>query len=212
MAQYGFFFDNSRCTGCKTCELACSDYHDLPVGIAYRKVYDYEGGTTWVDADGICRTDAFAYHLSLACNHCAVPACTHVCPTTAMHKDPETGLVSVNGDVCIGCGYCTMACPYHAPAISSVTNKSAKCDGCASRLADGLAPVCVEACPVRALDFGEISVLAQRHPGCVERIEPMPAEWAGSPNIYILPSDAARVHGPGEGFVANVQENDYVRM
>jgi anaerobic dimethyl sulfoxide reductase subunit B (iron-sulfur subunit) len=44
MTQFGFFFDNARCTGCKTCELACKDYKDLPAELAYRVVYDYEGG------------------------------------------------------------------------------------------------------------------------------------------------------------------------
>ena len=74
MTQYGFYFDSTRCTGCKTCEMACKDYKDLPATIAFRKVYDYEGGSWTVAGDGVYTTDTFAYHVSLACNHCAMPA------------------------------------------------------------------------------------------------------------------------------------------
>ena len=73
MTQYGFYFDSARCTGCRTCEMACKDYKDLPQTIAFRRVYDYEGGT-WTDAgDGTYTSDTYAYHVSLGCNHCAMP-------------------------------------------------------------------------------------------------------------------------------------------
>ena len=101
MTQYAFYFDNSRCTGCKTCELACKDYKDLDQNTAYRKVFDYEGGS-WEDkGDGTYETTAFVYHVSMSCNHCDDPACTKVCPTAAMPKDPETGRVPVGADACI---------------------------------------------------------------------------------------------------------------
>ena len=72
------------------------DYKDLPATIAFRKVYDYEGGS-WTDAgDGIYTTDTFAYHVSLACNHCAMPACMAKCPSGAIEKDGKTGLVHID--------------------------------------------------------------------------------------------------------------------
>ena len=49
MTQYAFYFDSTRCTGCRTCEMACKDYKDSSEGIHFRKVYDYEGGTNVVD-------------------------------------------------------------------------------------------------------------------------------------------------------------------
>lgn len=191
--------------------MACKDYHDLDTTISYRKIYDYEGGETTLAHDKTCTTTAFVYHLSIACNHCTTPACTKVCPTGAMHKDEDTGLVSVNINVCIGCGYCTMACPYHAPAISDVTNTSAKCDGCKDRVASGLRPICVEACPLRALGFGDIEEIRSTHEGIIDAIAPMPSGEATQPNIAILPCPAARQPGSEDGHVSNMDENDYIR-
>ena len=94
MTQYGFYFDSSRCTGCKTCELVCKDYHDLGPGILFRRVYDYEGGAWARKDDGTWEKTAFNYHVALSCNHCDSPACVANCPTGAMRKDEETGLVN----------------------------------------------------------------------------------------------------------------------
>ena len=131
--------------------------------MAFRMVIDYEGGSWQPDVDGTFSQDAFAYHVSISCNHCNNPVCTRVCPTGAMHKD-ELGLVWPDATKCIGCGYCTMACPYHAPHIDARLKRSSKCDGCRDRLVDGGQPVCVEACPLRALEFGLTSELTDRHP------------------------------------------------
>ena len=78
-----------------------------------------------------------------------------------MHKDAETGLVSVDADKCVGCGYCHMACPYNAPKVDRSKGHSVKCDGCAERVAAGEKPVCVEACPARALDFGTVEEMSK---------------------------------------------------
>ena len=97
--QYGFYFNGRRCTGCKTCVLACKDLHDLPSSIAFRQVYEYGGGSWWRQPDGTVTQDTFCYYVSVACNHCGNPACVRVCPTGAMHKD-ERGLVSVDAARC----------------------------------------------------------------------------------------------------------------
>ena len=160
MANYAFYFDGTRCTGCKTCEMACKDYKDLDLGVAFRKVYEVTYGDTTKDDQGIISTTCVSYPLSLSCNHCDDPACAKVCPTGAMHKDAETGLVSVDADKCVGCGYCHMACPYNAPKVDRSKGHSVKCDGCAERVAAGEKPVCVEACPARALDFGTVEEMS----------------------------------------------------
>lgn len=89
--QYGFFIDSSRCTGCKTCELACKDYKDLTPDVSFRRIYEYAGGD-WQEDNGVWHQNVFAYYLSIACNHCEDPACTKVCPSGAMHKR-EDGFV-----------------------------------------------------------------------------------------------------------------------
>ncbi len=136
--QYGFFIDSSRCTGCKTCELACKDYKDLTPDVSFRRIYEYAGGD-WQEDNGVWHQNVFAYYLSIACNHCEDPACTKVCPSGAMHKRDD-GFVLVDEDVCIGCRYCHMACPYGAPQYNAAKGHMTKCDGCHSRVADGKSP------------------------------------------------------------------------
>jgi anaerobic dimethyl sulfoxide reductase subunit B (iron-sulfur subunit) len=128
--QYGFYIDSSRCTGCKTCELACKDYKDLTPDVSFRRIYEYAGGD-WQEDNGVWHQNVFAYYLSIACNHCEDPACTKVCPSGAMHKR-EDGFVVVDEDVCIGCRYCHMACPYGAPQYNAAKGHMTKCDGCHS--------------------------------------------------------------------------------
>lgn len=137
MTQYGFYFDGTRCTGCRTCEMACKDYNDLPANYAFRRVFDYEGGDWKDNGDGTFEPTSWAYHVSMACNHCAMPACVANCPQGALEKDADTRLVSRDEEKCIGCGTCVKSCPYEVPVVDTETMKSAKCDGCASRVAEG---------------------------------------------------------------------------
>lgn len=205
MTQLGFYFDSTRCTGCKTCEMACKDYKDSDIDIAYRKIYDYEGGTITQREDGTVEHDVIAYHVSLGCQHCNEPACVSVCPTTAMHKDPEQGLVLVDSSKCIGCGYCNMACPYNAPKVDRTKGYSVKCDGCVERLQQGKQTICVEACPLRALDFGNIDELRKEH-GDLGAIAPLPETHYTDPNLTIKPCEDAQKPHSKEGLVVNPKE------
>ncbi|SKA29935.1 DMSO/selenate family reductase complex B subunit [Consotaella salsifontis] len=201
--QYGFFIDSSRCTGCKTCMLACKDLKDLPPEVNFRRVYEYTGGEWTQDGDA-WRQDVFSYYTSIACNHCADPACTKVCPTGAMAKH-ENGFVIVDEEVCIGCKSCAMACPYGAPQYSEVKRHMTKCDGCYGRVAEGKKPVCVEACPLRALDFGPIEELREKH-GTLAAVAPLPEDTYTHPSIVIKPNPKARPVGNHDGFLANPRE------
>ena len=201
MVQQAFYFDASRCSGCKTCEFACKDAYDLDAGTAYRKVYEYTGGQTLRTGDGFSTT-CFSYAVSVACCHCGDPACVQVCPTEAMRKEADTGLVRVDVRHCVGCGYCHLACPYNAPKVDRAKGHSVKCDGCADRVAAGMKPVCVEACPARALDFGTVEEMEQL--GERANIAPLPDVSETMPNFFIKASADAQPVGSVE--VANPLE------
>ena len=205
MAQYGFHYDGTRCTGCKTCMLACKDYHNLPDDVAFRQVYEYGAGSWVRDGNSAWKTDCFAYYVSNACCHCDDPVCMRVCPTGAMHKDADMGLVSVDVRRCIGCGYCALSCPYRAPSLDRRAGHSVKCDGCKDRVAQGKKPICVEACPLRALDFGDIEQLRSDF-GDVAEIAPLPDSSATRPNIVITQPAAACADVAGDGAVLNRYE------
>ena len=207
MEQFGFYFNAKRCTGCKTCMLACKDYRNLDASVSFRQVYEFVGGSWSKDERGCWAQDCFAFYVSSACNHCASPACMEVCPTGAMGKN-ELGLVSVDEHRCIGCGYCALSCPYHALKVDRTVGRSVKCDGGSQRAREGSAPVCVEACPLRALEFGPISDLRARH-GRVADMPPLPDSSKTAPNLVLslpvrLEEDESRVLA--EGAVCNIRE------
>ncbi|WP_368536966.1 4Fe-4S dicluster domain-containing protein [Enterobacter hormaechei] len=171
--QYGFFIDSSRCTGCKTCELACKDYKDLTPDVSFRRIYEYAGGD-WQEDNGVWHQNVFAYYLSIACNHCEDPACTKVCPSGA-------------------------------PQYNAAKGHMTKCDGCHSRVADGKKPICVESCPLRALDFGPIEELRKKH-GQLAAVAPLPSAHFTKPSIVIKPNANSRPTGDTTGYLANPKE------
>lgn len=200
-----FYFDSSRCTGCKTCELACKDYHDLDSDITYRRVIDAEGGSWRWDGQVLVPDSVYAYHVSLACSHCSNGACLEVCPTGAMHRD-DRGFVWPDHDRCVGCGYCAMACPYGAPSLDFEAKKSSKCDGCTDRVSLGKLPVCVEACPLRALWYGSEAELERSFSELVRQIPPLPDPAITSPRLLVKPCPAADVARVAGGWIANKEE------
>jgi DMSO reductase iron-sulfur subunit len=151
---YAFTFDASACSGCKACQEACKDKNNLPVGVLWRRVVEVSGGE-WVQ-DGVAWTNnVFAYNLSIACNHCEHPKCAGVCPTDAyVHR--ADGIVYIDPSKCMGCGYCSWACPYNAPRYNPELGQMAKCNFCFDNIDAGLPPSCVAACPMRVLDFIEV--------------------------------------------------------
>lgn len=207
MAQHAFFFDGTRCTGCKTCVFACKDAYGLDLGMTYRKVFEYVGGETIKDELGCITSTCFSYPVSVSCNHCDDPACVKSCPTGAMAKSDETGLVSVDGEVCIGCGTCVASCPYGAPKIDTELAVCRKCDGCADLVAKGELPLCVSACPARALDFGPIEDMLDKYPDAVILdLAPLPGPDATTPNMLVRPCRDARPSNDAEGKLANPVE------
>jgi anaerobic dimethyl sulfoxide reductase subunit B (iron-sulfur subunit) len=203
MKQYAFYFDSSACSGCKACQAACKDKHNLPVGILWRRVYEVTGGG-WTRRGDAWVSTVFAYNVSLACNHCERPICVEVCPAGAIAKRAD-GIVLIDEAKCIGCRYCSWACPYGAPQYDEQAGHMTKCTFCADNLDAGLPPACVAACPLRALDFGDRVELEARY-GNTNAVYPLPEAELTEPAWVLTPhQDAARA-APGSARVGNWEE------
>jgi anaerobic dimethyl sulfoxide reductase subunit B (iron-sulfur subunit) len=158
--QLGFYFDQTRCTGCDTCIVACKDWHDVPAGPAsWIRVTEIEKGKF---------PDLWLAYLFTACFHCAEPICARACPVDAITKRESDGVVIVDREVCLGgeecCFACRTACPYDVPQFGAETNaKMQKCNLCLDRWEEGKTPICVGSCPMRALDAGSLDELRARY-------------------------------------------------
>ncbi|MFS7223498.1 DMSO/selenate family reductase complex B subunit [Rahnella inusitata] len=188
--QLGFFIDSSRCSGCKACQVACKDKNNLEVGRRFRRIYEIKGGGFIPTGQGGMTNNVYAYTLSLSCNHCKDPICTKNCPTTAMHKRPGDGIVRVNTDKCVGCGYCAWSCPYGAPQLNAQTGQMSKCDFCVDLQAAGEQPVCVATCPLGAIKFGPIDELRAKY-GSLCDLQGLPDSALTHPNLVIKPHQGA---------------------
>jgi Fe-S-cluster-containing dehydrogenase component/DMSO reductase anchor subunit len=143
----GFRLDTNLCTGCGACAVACAIENDLTWGTSWR----------WIETFNPRHVPGLpSYHLSLACNHCANAPCMRHCPSLAYSRDDVTGAVLLDPDKCIGCRYCTWACPYDAPRFDVQAGVVSKCTFCHHRQLEGLAPACVQQCPTGALTFGDL--------------------------------------------------------
>lgn len=204
MAQYAFYFDSANCSGCKTCQVACKECYHLPTANLYRRVLNYAGGS-WdkTEAGFYVPNGVFGYFVSMACNHCANPACVEACPTGAMQKDAETGIVWTDHEVCIGCESCVAACPYDAPQLNEAEGYTIKCDMCKAELTLDRKPVCVAACPMRALDFGEYDELVAKYGEGNVEVEPLPANTT-TPSLVLNPHPTAPASGQGGGSVVTI--------
>ena len=156
MTRWAMVADLRRCVGCQTCTAACKQANDTPPGVQWRRVLDMEVGEY---------PDVRRSFVPVGCMHCDDPPCMHVCPSTATRKRAD-GIVTIDYDLCIGCGYCAVACPYQARY--KVDGIATKCTFCVERVDAGLAaglkpgvdpeatPACVNSCIAAALHFGDL--------------------------------------------------------
>jgi phenylacetyl-CoA:acceptor oxidoreductase 27-kDa subunit len=156
MTRWAMVADLRRCVGCQTCTAACKQANATPRGVQWRRVLDLEVG----EYPSVRR--AF---VPVGCMHCDDPPCLDVCPSTATRKRAD-GIVTVDAELCIGCMYCSVACPYDAR--HKVDGVSTKCTFCVERIDAGGArglkpgvdpdatPVCVNSCIAQALHFGDL--------------------------------------------------------
>ncbi len=150
--QYAFKVDLDRCTGCKACVSACHSLNGLEESETWRDVGTIHG----IDLAGA----AYSQTITTACHHCTDPGCLNGCPVLAYEKDPKTGIVYHLDDQCIGCQYCVLKCPYDVPKYSKKLGIVRKCDMCQSRLANGEAPACAQACPTEAISITIVDIAA----------------------------------------------------
>jgi anaerobic dimethyl sulfoxide reductase subunit B len=131
----------------------------------------------------------------VACHHCAEPVCGKQCSVDAIWKRPD-GIVLIDQSRCTKCNKCRTDCPYEAIRFEAATNTVSKCDFCVDRIDAGRPPVCVTACPNRALDFGELDTLRQRYGAgqtgatpvlLVDRVFPLDDPAISRPALVIRP-------------------------
>jgi Fe-S-cluster-containing dehydrogenase component len=164
--NWGYAVDTTRCIGCNSCMRACRAENDVPPGYYRTWVERYRfraDGEVHVDVatndhhvfEPIDGTVVKAYFVPKLCNHCEKSVCTQVCPVGAAYHTPD-GVVLVDEQHCIGCGYCVQACPYGCRFIDPDKHVAAKCTLCYHRITRGLIPACVQSCPREARIFGDL--------------------------------------------------------
>jgi Fe-S-cluster-containing dehydrogenase component len=208
--QLALVIDLNVCVGCQACVTSCKEWNDGgsagplsdvnaygkdPTGTFFNRVQTYEVGEF---------PDTETVHFPKSCLHCEDAPCVPVCPTGASYKRAEDGIVLVDYDKCIGCGYCAWACPYGARELDPREKVMKKCTLCVDRVTDELLPpqdrkpACVMACPTNARLFGdikdpqsEVSVAIRERGG----YELMP-EWETRPANKYLPRKKCGPPGP----------------
>ena len=187
----GFFTDPTVCIGCKACEVACKEWNEVPddgyvwTGNSYDNT-GHLGASTWrhvlfLEQDlpkgnqitspvslgnGNDGEDPFRWvFLSDVCKHCEEAGCLEACPTGSIVRT-EVGSVLVQDDVCNGCGYCVVSCPFgvidRRPTPLPNAGGAFKCTFCYDRQKSGLTPACAKVCPTESIVFGRLDDLRAR--------------------------------------------------
>jgi formate dehydrogenase iron-sulfur subunit len=170
-----FLTDASICIGCKACEVACKEWNHIPddgfnwTGQSYDNTHTL-GASTWrhvmfleekqpmgPQLAGIDEPFRWQF-LSDVCKHCEHAGCLEACPTGAIVRT-EFESVFVQHDVCNGCGYCVVSCPFGVVDKNHEVGTAFKCTFCYDRQRDGLTPACAKACPTRSIRFGHLDEL-----------------------------------------------------
>jgi len=123
-----------RCDGCNRCVEACAEFHSDSKQHAHSRIKVAQDSETQEFALALCR-------------QCGDPRCVTNCPAKALKKDKETGIIQWNGDRCVECMLCTLACPYGGITYNEMTDQVMKCDFCEGD------PACVKSCPRDALEL-----------------------------------------------------------
>jgi carbon-monoxide dehydrogenase iron sulfur subunit len=127
--------DPNKCVGCQVCELACAVEKEGLLDITRTRIFNIRIEPSLM--------------MSVTCRLCESPTCVASCPRDALSQDPETGIISVDRDVCVGCGWCVEACEFGIVIQDLGMTTVDICDLCKGRSV----PACVEYCPKDALSL-----------------------------------------------------------
>jgi formate dehydrogenase iron-sulfur subunit len=170
--------DTSTCIGCKACEVACQEWNDLPpettVQLGTYQTLPDMTANVWnlIRFNEHETPDRFHWLMRKdQCMHCADPGCLLACPAPGAIVQYANGIVDFQQDQCIGCGYCLTGCPFNVPKFAKPTNRVYKCTLCVDRVAVGLQPACVKACPTSCLQFGSKSDMLAIANGRVDQLK-----------------------------------------
>ena len=180
----GLLYDATLCIGCKTCTVACRDANGLEPDTAgspdrlYNAPLDLSARAKTVIklyADGPVRS-----YVKAQCMHCVDPACASACMLGALKKR-QFGIVTYDPDLCIGCRYCEVGCPFGVPKFefAKAAPRIVKCELCKERLASGKEPACTEVCPRKAVIYGTRTELLQE---AKRRLAESPGRYV--PKVY----------------------------
>lgn len=185
--RYAFVIDVSRCIDCRACLVACSVENKVPMN--HTRIWVHNLGLKGEFPE--LQQTFVPYN----CMHCENPPCTEVCVSGATYKDAQTGLVLVDQEACIGCGFCVDACPYDARYLDEKRGVVDKCNACAQRLEVGLQPACVATCVGHSRMFGDLNdpesevSKALKEAGSIQRLDYQQGEHDTQPNIYFIHGD-----------------------
>jgi len=177
MSVTAFLTDSTLCIGCKACEVACKEWNGVPEDGFKWSGFSYDntgslGASTWRHVKFVEHAPEAGFGGNAAevnswtfssdvCKHCENAGCLEACPTGALVRT-EFGGVFLQPDVCNGCGYCVVTCPFGVVARNEEDGRAFKCTFCYDRQKAGLVPACAKACPTESIQFGEIGHLQQK--------------------------------------------------
>ena len=203
----GFFTDTTVCIGCKACEVACKQWNELPddglvfSGMSYDNTVAL-GASTWRHVAFVERPASLSgqvtgfgdlswLFMSDVCKHCQSAGCLENCPTGAIVRT-EFDSVYVQPDVCNGCGYCIVGCPFGVIDRREDDGRAWKCTLCYDRQKGGLEPACAKACPTDSIQFGDLDELKVK---ARARLDELHAAGVAEANLYGIDADEQ----PGTG-------------
>lgn len=209
MADMALYIDPSKCIACRACQVACKQWNGLPAerttffsGPGYQNPGDLSP-KTWTLVKFFKEErvgDNLEWRFRKAqCMHCKDPGCVAACPVSpkAATRDEKWGFVYIDHSRCIGCGACTIGCPFGIPHVDEAMAepKSKKCTMCNDRVVNGLVPACAKACPTGAVSYGTRKAMVAKAEARAKELKSMgkkpyiygKKEMKGLHSIYVLP-------------------------